>query len=210
MNTGKFFLRIILAMIPCFGLWWFSGDWWQLPAVNITDWVMAGLFPDSYHSMQIQDSVVQLVTNWGEVQGRLVPARSAGYALAFEANMRILSYSIPFYFALQAALWDWQPKLRILISLSVLYLVMTVSLVFLGAKSLMVGLGGAFSEVNRFWYASPEAIALGYQLATLMLPVLVPVFMWVMTNQEKLLELFVKNKAAVAPAQASDGESEAQ
>ncbi|WP_299982382.1 exosortase H-associated membrane protein [uncultured Pseudoteredinibacter sp.] len=206
LGAGKFFLRIILAMIPCFALWWFIGDWWLRPAVDIAGGVLALLLPESFHSLQLLDGSLQAATNWGEVQGRLVPARAAGYALAFESNVRVLSYSVPFFFALQAALWNWQPKKHIAISLFVMYLVIIVSMVFLCAKSVMVGLGGAFIEANRYWYASRDFIALGFQLSTLMLPVLVPVFLWVLTNQEQLQSLFVSGlRQAKATSAAPEG-----
>ena len=198
MSTGTFFLRIILAMVPCFALWWFSGDWWLQPAVSMADSLLSFMLPDSFHRLDFNGSVVQIISNWGEVQGRAVPARAAGYALAFETNIRILSYSFPFFFSLQAALWCWQPKLRMAISFVVLYMVLAISLVFICAKSMMVGLGGAFIEATRYWYVSKDVIALSYQLSTLMLPVLVPVFLWIMTNQERLVEMFLK-PAPLAP-----------
>lgn len=190
-GPGAFFVRIILAMIPCFALWWFIGDWWLQPAADIAEAILSGLLPDSVNSLKLADGTLQIVSNWGEVQGRLVPARAAGYALAFESNVRVLSYSVPFYFALQAALWHWQPKKNIAISFVILYSVITLSIVFLCAKSVMVGLGAAFMEANRYWYASRDFIALGFQLATLMLPVLVPVFCWTVTNQSELQSLFL-------------------
>lgn len=201
-GPGVFFIRIILAMIPCFALWWFAGDWWLQPASDIAEAILGWLLPDSFNSLKLTDGTLQVVSNWGEIQGRLVPARAAGYALAFESNVRVLSYSVPFYFALQAALWNWQPKKNILISFLVMYLVITLSMVFLCAKSVMVGLGGAFMEANRHWYASRDLIALGFQLSTLMLPVLVPVFSWIMSNQAELQSLFLsfsdKNKEALS------------
>jgi len=208
LGAGKFFLRIILAMIPCFALWWFIGDWWLQPAVDTAGWLLALLLPESFHSLQLLDGSLQAATNWGEVQGRLVPARAAGYALAFESNVRVLSYSVPFFFALQAALWNWQPKKHIAISLLVMYFVIIVSMVFLCAKSVMVGLGGAFIEANRYWYASRDFIALGFQLATLMLPVLVPVFLWVITNQQQLQNLFVSGVGEAEVASAAPEGSE--
>ncbi|MBB6522958.1 exosortase H-associated membrane protein [Pseudoteredinibacter isoporae] len=190
-GPGAFFVRIILAMIPCFALWWFIGDWWLQPAADIAEAILSGLLPDSVNSLKLADGTLQIVSNWGEVQGRLVPARAAGYALAFESNVRVLSYSVPFYFALQAALWNWKPQKNIAISFVILYSVITLSIVFLCAKSVMVGLGAAFMEANRYWYASRDFIALGFQLATLMLPVLVPVFCWIVTNQSELQSLFL-------------------
>lgn len=190
-GAGVFFVRIIAAMVPCFAIWWFIGDWWLQPAVGVCAAILSWLLPDSFNSLQLLDGTLQVVTNWGEMQGRLVPARTAGYALAFESNVRILSYSVPFYFALQAALWDWRAKKSIFFSLTAMYAVIALSMVFLCSKSIMVGLGGAFLEANRYWYASREFIALGFQLSTLMLPVLVPVFLWVMTNQLQLQRLFL-------------------
>lgn len=200
-GAGAFFVRIIVAMIPCFAIWWFIGDWWLQPAVGICGAILSWLLPDSFSTLQLFDGTLQAVTNWGEVQGRLVPARAAGYALAFESNVRILSYSIPFYFALQAAVWDWRPKKSIILSAVVMYAVIAVSMVFLCSKSIMAGLGGAFLEAGRYWYASPDLIALGFQLSTLMLPVLVPVFLWVMTNQSQLQKLFLSFSASGAAAE---------
>ncbi|GAA6154429.1 exosortase H-associated membrane protein [Pseudoteredinibacter isoporae] len=205
-GPGAFFIRIIVAMIPCFALWWFMGDGWLQPASDMAGAILEWLLPDSVNSLQLTDGTLQVVSNWGEVQGRLVPARAAGYALAFESNVRVLSYSVPFYFALQTALWNWNVKKNMVISLLVLYSVVTVSMVFLCAKSVMVGLGGAFMEANRHWYASRDFIALGFQLATLMLPVLVPVFCWIVTNQSELRSLFMS--MSTKPGDESNAEPE--
>jgi len=191
MRPANLFLRIILALIPAFIAWWYIGSFWLNPAVGIADGILSVWLPDSFKQLQLVENSARAVTNWGELQGRLVPARSAGYAIAIDSNLRILSYSFPFYLALQAALWHWQPKLKIALALVLMYIVMSLSIAAVSAKTMMVGLGPAFSEPAKYWFVVPNMIALLYQLSTLILPLLLPAFLWVAINQQHLKGLFL-------------------
>lgn len=191
MRPGILFLRIILALVPVFIAWWYIGNFWLEPAVGIADGILSVWLPDSFKQLQLVENSARAVTNWGELQGRLVPARSAGYAIALDSNLRILSYSFPFFVALQAALWRWQPKLKIVLALLLMYLVMAFSIAAVSAKTIMIGLGPAFSEPAKYWFVAPNMIALLYQLSTLILPLLLPAFLWVAINQQHLKGLFL-------------------
>ena len=191
MSPALLFFRVIVALVPAFLIWWFIGSFWLQPAVAIADGLLSLFLPDSFNQLQLAGNSAQAVTNWGELQGRLVPARSAGYAIALETNLRILSYSFPFFIALQASLWHWQPKLKLALALLLMYLVMSFSIAAVSAKTMMTGLGAAFIEPSKYWFVVPDVIAMLYQLATLILPLLVPAFLWVAINQGHLQELLL-------------------
>lgn len=191
MRPGILFLKIILALVPAFIAWWYIGSFWLEPAVGIADEILSVWLPDSFKQLDLVGNSARAVTNWGELQGRLVPARSAGYAIALDSNLRILSYSFPFFLALQSALWRWQPKLKIALALLLMYLVMAFSIAAVSAKTMMIGLGPAFSEPAKYWFVVPNMIALLYQLSTLILPLLLPAFLWVAINQQHLKGLFL-------------------
>ena len=62
------------------------------------------------------------------------------------------------------------------------------------AKRMLINLQleQVFVETTLYWYANPEFIILGYQAATLLLPTLIPMLLWVAINQNRLKSFVIK------------------
>ena len=80
-----------------------------------------------------------LLSTLGERDGAILPAREAGNQLAFSADTRVLSYSIPFYAALHFATPGEAAWERFLQGLLVLWLLLTAGMMATALRDLMLG-----------------------------------------------------------------------
>jgi len=188
MSPGLFLLRVIGAMVPAFFIWWIIGSVWLQPAVILTDYLLSAWFPYTFYDLKLVGNIVVALTQWDNVNGTFVPSSMIGTHLGINFNIRVLSYSFPFFFALQIALWDIQNTVKIAMALIALYLVLIISMAVVLAKMIMINLGlePVFIETTLYWYANPELIILGHQAATLLLPTLAPTLLWIAVNQNRI------------------------
>jgi hypothetical protein len=179
----QFLVMVFLLLLPCFGLWSLAGDWLALPAIGFGNMILTAWLPDIVHALAASGSDAVLMTQFGEIGGRHVPAQQAGDRLAFLLNTRILSYSIPFYAALHFALAREHLWSRFFTGFIVLYMLLLIGLLSLALKNLMVNLGATFVNHPSAAIPPPDVIALLYQLNVLIIPTLAPVIIWVWQNR---------------------------
>jgi len=113
-------------------------------------------------------------------------------ALGFVVNPLIFSYGLPLLFGLvMGSDVSWLRKLVImLIGYFVITLVQIWGVVWQSLKMLSFNFGEQTHSIVLSHGVSDGSIALGYQLGTLILPALAPIFVWVLTNRP-LVEQFV-------------------
>jgi hypothetical protein len=113
-------------------------------------------------------------------------------ALGFVVNPLIYTYGLPLLFGLvMGSDVSWLRKLTImLIGYVVVTLVQIWGVVWLSLKMLAFNFGSQTHAIVEAHGVSDGAIALGYQLGTLILPALAPIFVWVLSNRP-LVEQFV-------------------
>ena len=114
------------------------------------------------------------------------------HALGFIVNPLIFSYGLPLLFGLvmgSNAKW-WRKLWVMLIGYVVITLVQVWGVVWQSLKTLAFNFGEQTHAVMQAHGVSDTAIALAYQLGTLILPALAPVFIWVLCNRP-LVEQFV-------------------
>ena len=187
---------IFLWLIPCFVVWFSSRGAWAFPAVWVNNLLLTFTLPDIVYSFDSAGPQALLTTHFGELDGDIVSARLAGYRLAFPINTRILSYSLPFYAALHFATettagagTGGNNYLKFGKGLLILYPLLILGMISINLKNLMLGLGGAFVESGS---AAGSAIAMMYQLSTLMIPPLAPILIWAWQSKDSpLLQQFL-------------------
>lgn len=194
MNPGIFLLRVSAAMVPTFLVWWLIGSDWLLPAVYLTEQLLITLMPKVFSVMNLTGDTVIALTHWQRIDQGFIPAAQIGTCLGTEFNIRILSYSFPFYISLQIALWRMTEATKIMSSLMTLYLILVISLTFVIAKRLIINLQllPVFEQTTSNWIYNPDIISMGFQIATLLLPTLVPVMLWAASNHDYLKDI-IKN-----------------
>ena len=117
-------------------------------------------------------------------------------ALGFIVNPLVYSYGLPLLFGLvMGSDVSWKRKAGILlIGYTAILAVQVWGVVFQSLKMLAFNFGSQSHQVLQGLGISDSVIALGYQLGTLILPPLAPIFVWVLTNRP-LVEQFVGWKA---------------
>ena len=113
-------------------------------------------------------------------------------ALGFVVNPLVFTYGLPLLFGLvMGSDVSWLRKFTImLIGYAVITLVQIWGVVWLSLKMLAFNFGSQTHAIIQSHGVSDAAIALGYQLGTLILPALAPIFVWVLSNRQ-LVEQFV-------------------
>ncbi len=180
----QFLLLVFVLLLPSFALWSFASAWLALPAIGFGNMILTGWLPDIVEALAPRGAEAILVTRFGELEGRHVPARQAGEAIAFVLNTRILSYSIPFYTALHFAVARERLWSRYFTGFVILYMLLVAGLVSLALKDLMVNLGATFVNHPAAALPHPNLIALLYQLNVLIVPTLGPIIIWVWQHRE--------------------------
>lgn len=177
------FALAVLALLPgCFLCWYFLGDFIAAPAVLIVEPLLQNWMGDSIASISLGDTGLLILTNYGELDGRILPAAQAGNQLGFPINTRTLSYSIPFFTALHLATpmrGSWEKFSWCLLCL---WGLLAIGLASTALKELMLGLGATFMSTERVPPA--DLIAVMYQFSTLMVPPLAPVLLWAYTARD--------------------------
>ncbi|MCU0988267.1 MAG: hypothetical protein MUE63_01405 [Xanthomonadales bacterium] len=113
-------------------------------------------------------------------------------ALGFVVNPLIFTYGLPLLFGLvMGSDVSWLRKLTImLIGYVVITGVQIWGVVWQSLKMLAFNFGAQSHAIVQAHGISDGAIAMGYQLGTLILPALAPIFIWVLSNRP-LVEQFV-------------------
>jgi len=113
-------------------------------------------------------------------------------ALGFIVNPLIFSYGLPLLFGLvMGSDVSWLRKgMIMLIGYSVITLVQIWGVVWQSLKMLAFNFGEQSHAIVLSHGVSDGAIAMGYQLGTLIFPALAPIFVWVLCNRP-LVEQFV-------------------
>jgi hypothetical protein len=113
-------------------------------------------------------------------------------ALGFVINPLIFTYGLPLLFGLvMGSDVSWLRKLTVmLIGYVVITGVQIWGVVWQSLKMLAFNFGAQSHAIVEAHGISDGAIALGYQLGTLILPALAPIFIWVLSNRP-LVEQFV-------------------
>jgi len=113
-------------------------------------------------------------------------------ALGFIVNPLVYSYGLPLLFGLvMGSDVSWLRKgMILLVGYATITVVQIWGVVWQSLKMLAFNFGAQTHQIVQEAGVSDSAIALGYQLGTLILPALAPIFVWVLMNRP-LVEQFV-------------------
>ena len=183
----QFLLFVFALLIPCFGLWTAASAWLATPAIGFVNMMLTAWFPDVVNALYIEGADVLLLTEFGELNGKLVAPSEAQYRLGFIVNPRILSYSIPFYTALYFATKKEAFLEDYIWGLLILYPLIVLGLLCLCLKELMVNLGGVFFNQPDVFVPNANVIGVLYQFNVLIVPTLAPVIVWIFQSRHTSL-----------------------
>jgi hypothetical protein len=183
-HVRQFLVLIFALMIPTFALWTAISNALALPAIGFSNMILGAWMPDIIDALGVQGSSTVLLTQYGELNGKIVPVSQATEVIGFNVNAGILSYSIPFYTALYFATAGNNKLGEYLTGVFVLYVLLVFGLVCMCLKDLMVQLGTIFIDHPTAMVPPADVIAVMYQLNVLIAPTLGPVLLWAWQSRE--------------------------
>jgi len=185
-------LLILAALWMLFGfvLWYYLSAFHVVPARLATEAILQQVLGEDFRQIVAEPSqrfLYQVETNIP-----FIFPDGTREALGFIVNPLIFSYGLPLLFGLvMGSNVGWRRKLVLmLIGYGVITAVQIWGAVWGSLKLLAFNFGDQALAVVREHGVSETAIALCYQLGTLILPALAPIIVWVLGNRP-LVEQFV-------------------
>ncbi len=185
-------LLILASMWMLFGfmLWFYLSAFHGAPARIAADAILGHVLGDDFHRIIVEPNQHFLYQVETTIQFTFKDGTTD--ALGFVINPLIFSYGLPLLFGLvMGSDVSWLRKFVImLIGYIVITGVQVWGVVWESLKMLAFNFGEQTHAIVTSHGVSDASIALGYQLGTLILPALAPIFVWVLTNRP-LVEQFV-------------------
>jgi len=185
-------LLILASMWMLFGfmLWFYLSAFHGTPARLAAEAILSHVLGSDFYRIIVEPN--QHFLYQVETQIQFTFRDGTTDALGFVVNPLIFSYGLPLLFGLvMGSDVSWLRKLVImLIGYVVITGVQIWGVVWQSLKMLSFNFGEQTHAIVTSHGVSDASIALGYQLGTLILPALAPIFVWVLSNRP-LVEQFV-------------------
>ncbi len=185
-SLGAFVLRTILWLPPCFAAWYFSAQY-HAAVVGWLARVLVNWFrPGIVSALEQQGFALVFVTT---IEVHPAPGQTA--VLLPEVNPLIYTYGLALFLALMLAArarW-WQ----LLVGAAVLVPFQSWGIAFDFLVQVGVRLGPDVSAQSGVFGWRREAIALGYQVGSLIFPSGVPVVLWAAFSRQFIEGLRIRN-----------------
>lgn len=190
LKLSELLILASLWMLFGFMLWFYLSAFHGTPSRLVADAILGHILGDHFHQIIVdpnQHFLFQVETS--------IPFTfrdGTTQALGFVVNPLVYSYGLPLLFGLvMGSDVSWLRKAVILlIGYVTITAVQIWGVVWQSLKMLAFNFGSQTHQIVLESGISDTAIALGYQLGSLILPALAPIFVWVLTNRP-LVEQFV-------------------
>jgi len=170
--------RVFLWLAVAFALWYAAARPVSLAATWIGGGIVTALAPASATGVEYRDreAVIAIEPDYETARRH---ALKAGMILDVPVSPLIVTYSLPFFLALMLASRPRAPAWKFAAGLGVLLVVAGIGVGFDALKSLLALAAPGGAPLFAFRQAMREAIALGYQLSTLIVPSVLPLALWI-------------------------------
>lgn len=180
-----FLLRILLWLPVCFVVWFFASAVLIVPLRFLSSIFFNLTIPDVVTAVEQGGSLLTFVTG-------LVPpgaATEGNAVLLIEVNPLIYSFGLPLFVALQLATLGERFALKVLIGYLVLLPFQAWSVCFDVLKQIAITSAPDIAAQAGAQNWPREAIVLGYQFGTLILPTIAPFVLWLGLNRDAVEKL---------------------
>jgi len=190
LKLSELLILASLWMLFGFMLWFYLSAFHGAPARMAVDAILGQILGSNFHQVVVEPNqhfLFQVETN--------IPFTfrdGTTEALGFVVNPLVYSYGLPLLFGLvMGSDVSWLRKgMILLIGYVTITGVQIWGVVWQSLKMLAFNFGSQTHQIVTDAGISDSAIALCYQLGTLIFPALAPIFVWVLTNRP-LVEQFV-------------------
>ena len=175
-SLGRFVLHAFLWLPPCFAAWYWSAPYHSAVAGALARFIVSTFNPGLVTAIERSGTDLVFVTSI-----RVSPAPGQVALLLPEVNPLLYTFGLPFFLALMlAARARWW---AILAGAVALLPFQGWGIAFDLLVQLAARLGPDVAAQARLLGWQREAIALGYQLGSLVFPTLVPIILWGVFNR---------------------------
>jgi len=190
LKLSELLILATLWMLFGFMLWFYLSAFHGAPARLASDAILGQILGSHFHQIVVDPS--QHFLFQVETSIPFTFRDGTTEALGFIVNPLVFSYGLPLLFGLvMGSDVSWLRKgLILLIGYITITAVQIWGVVWQSLKMLAFNFGAQTHQIVQDSGISDSAIALGYQLGTLIFPALAPIFVWVLTNRP-LVEQFV-------------------
>ena len=190
LKLSELLILATLWMLFGFMAWYYLSAFHGFPARIAADAILAEILGSNFHQVVVNPDQHYLF----QVETTIPYTFRDGTteALGFIVNPLIFSYGLPLLFGLiMGSDVGWLRKIFVfLIGYVTITAVQVWGVVWESLKILAFDFGDQTHQIVQDAGISDAAIALSYQLGSLILPALAPIFVWVLSNR-RLVEQFV-------------------
>lgn len=187
---SRFMLGVLVLFPLTFFLWYVSAPFHLAPITLLAGKLLNVLTPDAVMWLRLDGHTLVLASNFGRDGAGVVVSPPVGDdVLGFHLNPLIYSYSLPLVAALMLATPGKDKWLNLLWGLLLMIPAELFSMVFSILKTLTFEVGKAFQVQQGLSQQGVDMIAMGYQVGTLLLPMIVPLIIWMALNRAFIVRL---------------------
>lgn len=181
----RFMLGVLVWLPVAFLVWYVTAPWHLAPITLATQGLLNWLVPDALLWLRLDGGNLVIASNFGQdASGTTVSPPIDGNALGFHVNPLIYCYSLPLLAALTLATPGDNKAQKLLWGLLALLPTELFSMAFSVLKVLAFDVGTAFLQQQGLDQWAADGIALGYQLGTLLLPMVAPLIIWISLHRD--------------------------
>lgn len=186
----RFMLGVLLALPLTFFVWYVTAAFHLAPIALMSHAILDGVVPDAVMWLKLDGHTLVLASNFGhDVTGQVVSPPPGDDVLGFRSNPLVYSYSLPLVAALLLATPGKGRWLNVFWGVLLVIPAEIFSMVSSLLKTLAFDVGAAFQAQQGMTPAGADLIALGYQVGTLLLPMIIPLIVWVGLNRAFIVQL---------------------
>ncbi|MBU0656636.1 MAG: hypothetical protein KJ914_16060 [Gammaproteobacteria bacterium] len=186
----RFMLGVLIFFPLTFFIWYVTAAFHLAPVTLLAGKLLNVIAPDALMWLKLDGHTLVLATNFGRDASGVVVSPPVGEdVLGFHLNPLIYSYSLPLLAALMLATPGKERWMNLLWGVLLLLPTELFSMVSSVLKTLTFDVGAAFQAQQGLSQSGVDAIALGYQVGTLLLPMIVPLVIWVGLNRDFITRL---------------------
>lgn len=186
----RFMLGVLVFFPLTFFLWYVSAPYHLAPITFLTEKLLSLLTPDAVMWLRLDGHTLVLASNFGhDGTGAVVSPPVGDDVLGFHLNPLIYSYSLPLVASLMLATPGRDKWLNLFWGVLLVIPAEIFSMLFSVLKTLTFDVGKAFQVQQGLSQNGADLIAMGYQVGTLLLPMIVPLIVWVALNRAFIVRL---------------------
>ncbi len=195
----RFMLGVLIFFPLTFGIWYVTAAFHLTPVTVLAQTCLNFIVPDALLWLKLDGHTLVVASNFGvEAGGKIVSPPDGAELLGFHLNPLIYCYSLPLLCALVLATPGEDKGFNLLWGMLLILPTEVFSMVFSVLKTLTFDVGAAFQQQQALTPLLVDAVAMGYQLGTLVVPMVAPLIIWMALHREFLLDLAPQLERAFA------------